>query len=121
MGEYRGKIYLGKNRALRAGTLCGAAHGRLACADIAYAPSEEGKGMKKRQWRMMVCLGTLLALGCLYAAWEMHPSGTATLPGTGERQRTILRVWDVDGPTGSSAWLRAQCGKFDKIMPGLNG
>ena len=39
--------------------------------------------MKKRQWRMMVCLGTLLALGCLYAAWEMHPSGTATLPGTG--------------------------------------
>lgn len=75
--------------------------------------------MKKRQWRMMVCLGTLLALGCLYAAWEMHPSGTATLPGTGERQRTILRVWDVDGPTGSSAWLRAQCGKFEKIMPGL--
>lgn len=75
--------------------------------------------MKKRQWRMMVCLGTLLALGCLYAAWEMHPSGTATLPGTGERQRTILRVWDVDGPIGSSAWLRAQCGKFEKIMPGL--
>ena len=75
--------------------------------------------MKKRQWRMIVCLGTLLALGCLYAAWEMHPSGTATLPGTGERQRTILRVWDVDGPTGSSAWLRAQCGKFEKIMPGL--
>ena len=75
--------------------------------------------MKKRQWRMMVCLGTLLALGCLYAAWEMYPSGTATLPGTGERQRTILRVWDVDGPTGSSAWLRAQCGKFEKIMPGL--
>ena len=75
--------------------------------------------MKKRQWWMMVCLGTLLALGCLYAAWEMHPSGTATLPGTGERQRTILRVWDVDGPTGSSAWLRAQCGKFEKIMPGL--
>lgn len=75
--------------------------------------------MKKRRRLAVICVGTVLALGGLYAAWSTRPAGEAMLPGTGERQRTILRVWDVDGPTGSSAWLRTQCGNFEKIMPGL--
>lgn len=73
---------------------------------------------KRRRW-IVACLGTLMALSCLYAAWGVRTAGEISLPGTGERQRVILRVWDVDGPTGSSAWLRAQCAAFEKTLPGL--
>ncbi len=75
--------------------------------------------MSKRRRLAIACMGTVLALGCLYAAWGTRAWEHSPLPGTGEKRRVILRVWDVDGPTGSSAWLRGQCAEFEKHMPGL--
>lgn len=34
--------------------------------------------------------------------------------------RTLLRVWDVSGPTGSSAWLRGQCAAFERQNAGVS-
>ena len=69
--------------------------------------------------RMLACMGVLLTLGCLYGAWRAQGTEAPRLPGSAGKRRVILRVWDVDGPTGSSAWLRAQCAAFEKALPGI--
>lgn len=72
----------------------------------------------KRRFLLPLAL-TAAALALTVAALRLTPPAADSLPGTQPRQRIILRVWDVGGPTGSTAWLRSQCAAFEQALPGL--
>ena len=66
------------------------------------------------------CAAAILGAALVVAAMGLIVSrhGVETqLPGMQARRTVLLRVWDVSGPTGSSAWLRKQCAAFEKQHP----
>lgn len=72
----------------------------------------------KRRFLLPLAL-TAAALALTVAAFRLTPPAAERLPGAAPRQRVILRVWDMGGPTGSTAWLRSQCAAFERALPGL--
>ena len=61
---------------------------------------------------LLMIAGALLHRTASYTAAPFSPSQSAP--------RTLLRVWDVSGPTGSSAWLRGQCAAFERQSTGVS-
>lgn len=77
--------------------------------------------MNKHRWiRALTALLSVALIGLLIVGLTSMNGTNQVIPGLTGKERTLLRIWVVDGPGGAVSWLKGQLKTFEKKHPGVS-